>query len=164
MTEDDGRFKPSDGADFDRAVSTKGPLDEAKIVDSDKVNRYNLEGRAYIDLGEGTWVRYADYSRLRRQLSLLIMTLSSVFEWKDQSYMHAMSHIENAVNNLRADVSTERITREQIEKAVILAKDRLVKAEEWLRNGTVRKDSIIGDAAEAYSILVKALSGEEYKK
>jgi hypothetical protein len=45
--------------------------------------------------------------KLRRLKSLLDL-LARVFDWSDSSYEHAVMHVENAVNNLRADLAAEK--------------------------------------------------------
>ena len=44
--------------------------------------------------------------------SALLRELNDLFEWKDESLLHAVLHVRNAVLNLRADLRTERFLRE----------------------------------------------------
>lgn len=46
----------------------------------------------------------------------LIDILVRLFGWKDRSYVHAIMHIENAVNNLRADLSVEKREVEKLKR------------------------------------------------
>lgn len=59
------------------------------------------------------WARRADQAMSRAvvaqdRLDLLVSTLGSLFGWKDTSYLHAVMHVENAVNNLKADAGVRR--------------------------------------------------------
>lgn len=38
-----------------------------------------------------------------RQRDSLVAVLARLFDWEDKTYAHAVMHVENAVNNLRAD-------------------------------------------------------------
>lgn len=44
--------------------------------------------------------------------------LNELFGWEQESLLHALSHIRNAVLNLRADVRTEKFLREAAEKEI----------------------------------------------
>jgi hypothetical protein len=41
-----------------------------------------------------------------RQRDSLVAVLARLFDWEDKTYAHAVMHVENAVNNLRADCAT----------------------------------------------------------
>lgn len=41
--------------------------------------------------------------RAERQRDSLVAVIACLFGWEDKTYAHAVVHIENAVNNLRAD-------------------------------------------------------------
>lgn len=41
--------------------------------------------------------------RAEQQRDSLVAVLARLFDWEDKSYAHAVMHVENAVNNLRAD-------------------------------------------------------------
>jgi tetratricopeptide (TPR) repeat protein len=43
-----------------------------------------------------------------QRLKSLLDLLARVFDWSDSSYEHAVMHVENAVNNLRADLAAEK--------------------------------------------------------
>ncbi len=57
-----------------------------------------------------------------RRLQSLLDLLARVFDWSDSSYEHAVMHVENAVNNLRADLSA----LEQNFDATIAAQDAVL--------------------------------------
>lgn len=44
--------------------------------------------------------------------------LNELFGWEDESLLHALAHLRNAVLNLRADVRTEKFLREAAEREV----------------------------------------------
>ena len=44
--------------------------------------------------------------------------LNELFGWEQESLLHALAHIRNAVLNLRADVRTEKFLREAAEKEI----------------------------------------------
>lgn len=44
--------------------------------------------------------------------------LNELFGWEEESLLHALAHIRNAVLNLRADVRTEKFLREAAEREV----------------------------------------------
>ena len=52
---------------------------------------------------------------LNRQQEFLRKTLNKLFGWRNDSWLHALSHIENAVLNLRTDLKVERKLREMAE-------------------------------------------------
>ena len=59
------------------------------------------------------WARRADQALSRAvvaqdRLNLLVSMLGGLFGWKDTSYLHAVMHVENAVNNLKADAGVRR--------------------------------------------------------
>ena len=43
-----------------------------------------------------------------KQRDFLVQLLVRLFGWEDKSYLHAVMHVENAVNNLRADLAVAR--------------------------------------------------------
>jgi len=48
--------------------------------------------------------RMSDLLAVQEQrLDSLVAVLARLFDWQDNSYAHAVMHVENAVNNLRAD-------------------------------------------------------------
>ncbi len=48
-------------------------------------------------------------NRILAQRDALVETLVKLFDWEDESYIHAILHVENAVNNLRADLAVSRL-------------------------------------------------------
>ena len=46
-----------------------------------------------------------------RQRDSLVAVLARLFEWEDKTYAHAVMHVDNAVNNLRADLATANSER-----------------------------------------------------
>jgi|GEM_PF-5166100 len=45
------------------------------------------------------------WGEIEKQRNELVRVLADLFEWEDKSYVHAVMHVENAVNNLRADLA-----------------------------------------------------------
>lgn len=43
--------------------------------------------------------------RVEQERDALVKVLADLFDWSDRSYLHAVMHVENAVRNLRADLS-----------------------------------------------------------
>lgn len=58
------------------------------------------DGRKYIPLD--------DHEKVEKQRDVLVDILADLFGWQDRSYLHAVMHVENAVNNLRADLAMAR--------------------------------------------------------
>ena len=46
-----------------------------------------------------------------RQRDSLVAVLARLFDWEDKTYAHAVMHVDNAVNNLRADLATANSER-----------------------------------------------------
>lgn len=57
---------------------------------------------------------------LEAERDVLVKILADLFSWEDRSYLHAVMHVENAVNNLRANLAVER---RRIERALKAAED-----------------------------------------
>lgn len=43
-----------------------------------------------------------------QRLESMLKVLAELFGWEDKTYAHAVMHVENAVNNLRADLATAK--------------------------------------------------------
>lgn len=52
--------------------------------------------------------------RAERERDTLVRMLVSEFGWEDSSYLHAMMHVENAIRNLKADLSVYKQECESI--------------------------------------------------
>lgn len=81
-----------------------------------RANRYN-DYRRQVSQGQNkaaeVWARRADQAMSRAvvaqdRLDLLVSMLGGLFGWQDTSYLHAVMHVENAVNNLKADAGVRR--------------------------------------------------------
>ena len=88
-----------------------------RVPDGEGVPRYGLrwngpEQPVAVPVDDGYWTPFhlvehlRDYFKIEFQRrKALVDLLVRVFGWSDTSYAHAVMHVENAVNNLRADLA-----------------------------------------------------------
>lgn len=91
---------------------------------------------AYRELGARAAAAENEADRLQgeaRVANALHRELNDLFGWGDESMLHALAHVRNAVINLRADLRTEKFLRENAEKRQHYELDGCVTAIESLR-------------------------------
>jgi len=76
-------------------ILAKAARDGFPVKETDAVAAID-RGKVYVD-------------RILAQRDALVDTLVKLFGWEDTSYAHALLHVENAVNNLRADAAVSRL-------------------------------------------------------
>lgn len=76
-------------------ILAKAARDGFPVKETDAVAAID-RGQVYVD-------------RILAQRDALVDMLVKLFDWEDTSYVHAMLHVENAVNNLRADAVVNRL-------------------------------------------------------
>jgi hypothetical protein len=64
----------------------------------------------------------ADAERAGRDRDTLVRMLVSEFGWEDTSYLHAMTHVENAIRNLRAELGMVGFERDEARAALATAR------------------------------------------
>jgi len=98
--------------------------------------------------------------RAERERDTLIRMLVSEFGWEDTSYLHAMMHVENAVRNLRTDLSVAVKERDGYKLALKHTEDALKRHREERDEARkerdlykTRLDHAEADAEQAVAIL-----------
>lgn len=123
-----------------------------------KLRAYEERLQIHIDTIDGipTGLGEDEIDRLRAKLAkcelerdALVAMLADLFDWNDRSYTHAVMHVENCVNNLRADArSWELQAFNRVDDCV-----KFIRHAERLE-AVIRNDAlpVIRDACQVYAI------------
>lgn len=63
----------------------------------------------------------------RVERDAIVGDLARLFDWSDKSYAHAVTHVDNAVQNLRADLAVERAEVERLTRDLATAQSLLAR-------------------------------------
>lgn len=83
----------------------------------DKAIRFDLD-QAGIEQREAEAVELVELRDDKKILSYLHRELNDLFGWGNESVLHAVAHVRNAVLNLRADLATEKFLKDNAERLV----------------------------------------------
>ncbi len=83
----------------------------------DKAIRFDLD-QAGIEQREAEAVELVELRDDKKILGYLHRELNDLFGWGDESVLHAVAHVRNAVLNLRADLATEKFLKDNAERLV----------------------------------------------